>query len=92
MSKAKLIKDVANITGASQQKVNEFLNAFIQVVQDSVANDEPVTLVGFGTFCRTHRKATTGRNPKTGEPIQIKAANQPKFRAGKGFKEAVNAA
>ncbi len=90
MSKAKLIKDISAETGCSQQQANEFLNAFVKAIQSSVAADDPVTLVGFGTFYKTRREATTGRNPRTGEPIQIKAANQPKFRAGKSFKEAVN--
>ena len=47
-------------------------------------------LVGFGTFSVAKRKASTGRNPQTGEPMQIKASNQPKFKAGKGLKDAVN--
>ncbi len=90
MSKAQLVKDVANKTGYSQAQVNDFINAFCDSVQESVAKDEPITLVGFGTFYLTRREATTGRNPRTGEPIQIKASNQPKFRAGKRFKEAAN--
>ena len=90
MSKAKLTKEIAAKTGCSQQQANEFINAFVESVQGNVSTGEPVTIVGFGTFYKTHRKATTGRNPRTGEPIQIKAANQPKFRAGKKFKEAVN--
>lgn len=90
MSKAQLVKNISNVTGASQQQTNEFIKAFTEEVQNSVAKDEPVTIVGFGTFYKTYRKATTGRNPKTGAPIQIKAANQPKFRAGKTFKEVVN--
>ncbi len=49
-----------------------------------------VRLVGFGTFSVAHRKATTGRNPRTGEAIQIAASKQPKFKAGKGLKDAVN--
>jgi DNA-binding protein HU-beta len=91
MSKSDLIKNIATKTGSSQSQVDGFLKAFIESVQDSVANDEAVTLVGFGSFYRAHRKATTGRNPRTGEAIKIKAANQAKFRAGKKFKEAVNA-
>ena len=90
MSKAQLVKDVASKTGYSQAQVNDFINEFCDAVQDSVAKDEPVTIVGFGTFYLTRREATTGRNPRTGEPIQIKASNQPKFRAGKRFKESAN--
>jgi len=90
MSKAKLTKDIAAKTGCSQQQANDFINAFCEAVQENVSSDQPVTIVGFGTFYKTYRKATTGRNPRTGQPIKIKAANQPKFRAGKKFKEAVN--
>lgn len=90
MNKAKLVKDIANQTGQSQKATLEFLNAFINSVQNTVADGEQVTLVGFGTFYRNHRQATTGRNPRTGETINISASNQPKFRAGKKFKRAVN--
>lgn len=90
MSKAQLVKDIANATGTSQQQTNEFLKAFTEAVQQSVASGNDITIVGFGTFYKTRRKATVGRNPRTGVQIQIKATNQPKFRAGKTFKEAVN--
>jgi DNA-binding protein HU-beta len=59
-------------------------------IAGSLSNGGEVRLVGFGTFSVTHRKATTGRNPRTGESIQIKASNQPKFKAGKALKDAVN--
>lgn len=90
MSRKQLVKDIADTTGVSQTQANNFISAFVESVQKNVANDEPVTIVGFGTFYKTYRKETTGRNPKTGEPIKIQAANQPKFRAGKTFKEVVN--
>ena len=90
MSKADLIKNVAAETGCSQQQVSNMLNATLGAIQSCVANGETLTLVGFGTFYPTKRKASTGRNPRTGDPIQIKAATLPKFRAGKKFKDAVN--
>jgi DNA-binding protein HU-beta len=90
MNKAQLIDSICGSTGLSKKDANDFLGAFTDAVQGSIANDSPVTLVGFGTFYRTYRKATTGRNPRTNEPIQIKAAYQAKFRAGKAFKAAVN--
>ena len=90
VSKTDLIKKIAAKTGESQAKVGDFLNSFIHIIQDEVANDHEVPLIGFGTFYRTRREATTGRNPRTGQPIEIKATNQPKFRAGKKFKDAVN--
>ena len=89
MSKAHLIKKISAQTGESQQKVNEFLKAFVENVQGIVSEGEQVTLIGFGTFYKAYRKATEGRNPQTGEKIQIKAAELPKFRAGKKFKEVV---
>ena len=59
-------------------------------ISSALAGGGEVRLVGFGTFSVSHRKATQGRNPRTGETIQIKASNQPKFKAGKALKEAVN--
>lgn len=90
MSKAELIKKIAAETGESHAKVRDFLNSFVNVVQDSVAKGEDVALIGFGTFYRAHRKATTGRNPRNGNPITIKEAKLPKFRPGKQFKDVVN--
>ena len=59
-------------------------------ISSALSGGGEVRLVGFGTFSVSHRKATQGRNPRTGETIQIKASNQPKFKAGKALKEAVN--
>jgi DNA-binding protein HU-beta len=59
-------------------------------VKSSLRKDEQVTVVGFGTFYAGKREARTGRNPRTNEPIDIKAARLPKFRAGKGLKDAIN--
>lgn len=90
MSKADLIKKVSAKTGESNAKVKEFVNAFIDVVQETVADGDEVALIGFGTFYRAHRKATKGRNPRNGEVIDIKEAHLPKFRAGKQFKDIVD--
>ena len=90
MSKAILVSEIAAKTGVSKTQAGDFINAFCETVQEQISKGDDVSLIGFGTFYRAHRKATTGRNPRTGEAIQIKAANQPKFRAGKKFKEAVN--
>ena len=62
----------------------------INVVSNSLKNNDQVTLVGFGTFLAKHREARMGRNPRTGESIQIKASNVPAFKAGKAFKDALN--
>ena len=62
----------------------------INVVTDTLKSDNQVTLVGFGTFLAKKREARTGRNPRTGESIQIKASTVPAFKAGKAFKDALN--
>ena len=68
----------------------EVLNAIIGVIEETVSKDEKVTLVGFGTFDVGTRAARSGRNPRTGDTIKIKAAKVPKFRPGKALKDAVN--
>ena len=90
VSKEKLAERVAENAGISKTKASEMISAVTESITEFLSEQEEVRLVGFGTFLTTHRKATTGRNPRTGEPIQIAAANQPKFRAGKALKEAVN--
>ena len=61
-----------------------------RLLDKALSGGDEVRLVGFGTFSVAKRKASTGRNPRTGEPMTIKASNQPKFKAGKGLKDAVN--
>ncbi|NWM20062.1 HU family DNA-binding protein, partial [Escherichia coli] len=68
----------------------EAVNAVLEAIQDSLAQGDEVRLTGFGTFAVTERAATTGRNPQTGESIQIPASKAPKFKAGKGLKDTVN--
>jgi DNA-binding protein HU-beta len=74
----------------SKADATKAVDAVLDNIAGSLSNGGEVRLVGFGTFSVTHRKATTGRNPRTGESIQIKASNQPKFKAGKALKDAVN--
>ena len=91
MTKAELIDAVAksaNITKASAEKA---VGGFIAAVTDSLINGDRVTLVGFGSFEVSTRKARIGRNPQTGKEINISAANVPKFRPGKALKDAVAA-
>ena len=76
MNKQELITTVADRTGLNRN--------------DAVKAVEEVRLVGFGTFASSQRKASTGRNPRTGEPLEIGASVQPKFKAGKGLKDACN--
>lgn len=66
------------------------LNAFIDAVSAAMSNNDTVSLVGFGTFSVKERQARTGRNPKTGESMQIPASRVPSFKAGKGLKDGVN--
>jgi len=90
MNKNDLISQVADDAGLSKADAKKAVDAVLDNIAGSLSNGGEVRLVGFGTFSVTHRKATTGRNPRTGESIQIKASNQPKFKAGKALKDAVN--
>ena len=90
MNKSELIEAVAGEAGLSKSEAEKAVNAFIQVVQGAVSRDDKVTLPGFGAWSRTQRAARTGRNPRTGEPVQIAASKGVKFSAGAGFKSAVN--
>ena len=90
MNKNDLVAAVANSTGLSKADAAKAVDGVIDAITDALAKQEEIRLVGFGTFSVAKRKATTGRNPRTGEAIQIKASNQPKFKAGKALKDAVN--
>ncbi len=89
MNKAELVEEVANQTGLTRKASRETIDAMISVVTDALAREEKVTLVGFGTFQVRERKARRGRNPQTGETIQIAAKKVPRFKPGKGLKESV---
>ena len=89
MNKAELVEEVANQTGLTRKASREAIDAMTSVVTDALARGEKVTLVGFGTFQVRERKARRGRNPQTGETIQIAAKKVPRFKSGKGLKEAV---
>ncbi len=90
MNKNDLISAVAGSTGMSKTDITTAVDGVISAITESLRGGTEVRLVGFGTFSISRRKATTGRNPRTGEAIQIPASNQPKFKAGKGLKQAVN--
>ena len=90
MNKNELISAVADHSGLSKNDASSAVEAVFDSIQKSLSNGDEVRLVGFGTFSVAKRKASTGRNPRTGEPMTIKASNQPKFKAGKGLKDAVN--
>ncbi len=89
MTKAELIATMAAKSGLTKSDTEKALNAFQESVIDAVKNGEKVSLVGFGNFEQAHRSARKGRNPQTGEEIDIPASKAPKFSPGKTFKEAV---
>lgn len=91
MNKSELIDKVAGEAGIAKADAEKAVNAFINVVQSAVAADDKVTLPGFGAWSRTQRAARTGRNPRTGEPVQIPASKAVKFSVGADFKKKVNA-
>lgn len=90
MNKQELVDSVAKKTGLPKTKAQDAVQAMIETIKTSLKKGDEVRLVGFGTFSVAKRAATTGRNPRTGEKINIPASKQPKFKAGKELKEAVN--
>jgi DNA-binding protein HU-beta len=89
MTKGDLIEALAKKTGCSKAEANNCLNALIDEITASLVKGEEVTLTGFGTFKVSKRKARTGRNPQTGEALQIPAMRVPGFKSGKQLKDAV---
>lgn len=89
MNKSDLVKHIAGVAGITQAQAELALSGFTGAVSESLKNNEPVTLIGFGTFGISERAARTGRNPQTGEALKISAKKLPKFTAGKALKEAV---
>ena len=90
MNKNDLVAAVARRSGLSKADTAKAVDGVIDSITSSLSGGTEVRLVGFGTFSVSRRAATTGRNPRTGERIQIPASNQPKFKAGKALKSAVN--
>ena len=90
MNKTELVAAMAESADLSKKDAEKALKAFIEVVTDELKKDEKGQLVGFGTFEVAQRAAREGRNPLTGEKMQIKASKAPKFKAGKALKDAVN--
>lgn len=89
MNKTELISAVADAAGLTKADAGKAVDAFLKTVTESLKKREDVALVGFGTFSADERKARTGRNPATGAEITIPATVQPKFKAGKTLKDAV---
>ena len=89
MNKAELAEEVANQTGLTKKASREAVDAIISGISDSLAREEKVTLVGFGTFQVRERKARKGVNPQTRQTIQIPVKKVPKFVPGKSLRQAV---
>ena len=90
MNKQELIAHVATVSGLSRVQAAGAVEAVFDTISASLKKGDEVRLVGFGTFAVSKRKASTGRNPRTGEPMTIKASTQPKFKAGKVLKDSLN--
>ena len=90
MNKQELIAHVADRGGLSRNDAMRAVETMLEVITSALKRGDEVRLVGFGNFSVTRRKASTGRNPRTGEPMTIKASTQPKFKAGKGLKDSCN--
>jgi DNA-binding protein HU-beta len=90
MNKSDLVDAIAESAGLSKADGGRALDAFVDTITSALKSGDSVSLVGFGTFSVRDRAARTGRNPRTGETIQIAASKNPAFKAGKALKDAVN--
>ena len=90
MNKNDLIAAVADTSSLTKADAGRAVDAVFSSIEGALKSGGEVRIVGFGTFSVAHRAATTGRNPRTGEAIQIAASKQPKFKAGAPLKDAVN--
>ena len=90
MNKSELIDAIATDSGLSKADAGRALDGFTSAVTSALKDGGSVSMVGFGTFAVKHREARAGRNPRTGDTIQIAASNNPSFKAGKALKDAVN--
>jgi DNA-binding protein HU-beta len=92
VNKGELVDAVASKTSVTKKETDSIISAMIETIMETVAKDDKVTLVGFGTFEARQRQAREGRNPSTGAAIKIPATTVPAFSAGKQFKEKVGTA
>ncbi len=92
MNKQDLVVRVADATGLPRNDTARAIDALLDTITDALAKGEEVRLVGFGNFVAGQRKASTGRNPRTGEPMDLAASVVPKFRVGRNLKDACNGA
>jgi nucleoid DNA-binding protein len=90
MNKAEFISDVAGRAGLSQAQTEKVVNAALNSIRDAMNRGDTLSLVGFGTFAVKHRAPRQGKNPQTGQTIQIPASNTVSFKPGQSLKDAVN--
>ena len=90
MTKTELVANVAEKAGIARKRADKAVNAVFEAVKQALVEGDKVQIIGFGTFENRARSARKGRNPRTGEEIQIKASKLPSFKAGKALKDAVN--
>ena len=90
MNKSELIDAASDKASLAKSDVSSALDALVETITETVARGDKVSVTGFGTFERRDRAARTGRNPQTGEEMQIRASKAPAFKAGKSFKDAVD--
>ena len=90
MNKAELVNAIADETGLSKKDTEATINSFVNVVSNALENKDKVQLIGFGTFETRERAARKGKNPQTGEELNIPACVAPAFKAGKALKDKVN--
>ena len=89
MNKTQIIESISLKAETSKKDAHKFLDAFLSTVTESLKNNEEVAIAGFGSFKVSHRAARKGKNPKTGEVLEIKASKVPTFKSGKSLKEAI---
>lgn len=89
MNKTELVEAISQVTNQTKADTERTIDAFVKVVSSNISEGNSVKLVGFGTFTTSDRKARVGRNPQTGEEIQIPARRVPVFKPGKELKETV---
>jgi DNA-binding protein HU-beta len=92
MNKSELVEAIADGSGVNKATASRVLDLFMETITDTLKKGDQVVLPGFGSFSTGNRSARTGRNPQTGEAIEIKASRVAKFKAGKSLKEAVQQA
>jgi len=90
MKKPELAAAIAEKAGVTKEKAGEIINAITDEITNAMTKNDPVTLIGFGTFSVRERSARTGKNPQTGASIQIAASKSVGFKAGKSLKDSVN--